>query len=171
MLTFQAALDPYHTIFRVVRLAEGLGDCLPTELDKVRILDFYLVFPFRTSNFKFRRGQTGLKRVAEVYEKMRPYGGFPDDRDLFLRMRSVQTVAFETLAARGIIDPDALKQHMFNSGETLAPSSLLTRSTEVNSKQNDLVDLLRSICLTNPLLGSDGIKQRSGLMDYRYDVV
>src|SRR3546814_16743227 len=101
MLTFQAALDPHHTIFRIVRLAEGLGECLPTEIDKVRILDFYLAFPFRAADFKFRRGQTGLKRVAQSYEKMRPYGGFPDDRDLFLRMRPVQTVAFETLAEIG----------------------------------------------------------------------
>lgn len=171
MLTFQAALDPHHSIFRIVRLAEGLHECLPTEIDKVRILDFYLAFPFRAEDFKFRKGQIGLKRVAKSYDKMRPYGGLPDDRDLLLRMRPVQSVAFETLAARGIIDPDAFKQQMFVAGDVPAPSSLLDRAIELNTEQHDLMEILQIICLTNPLLGSDGIKKRSGLMDYRYDSV
>ena len=171
MITFQPALDPHHTIFRILRLSVGLSQSLPLEIDKVRIIDYYLAFPFRASAFQFRRGQSALRRAVETYENVRPYGGFPDDRDLFLRMRPVQTVAFETLAARGLIDPDALKQRMLLSGDASIPEPLFKRIVEANSEQNDLITVLTAICETNQLLGSDGIKQRSGLMEYRYDAI
>lgn len=171
MLTFQPALDPQHTVFRTLRLLDGAASCFPAEIDKARILDFYVAFPFRAVDFEFRRGQGRLRKIAAAYEELRPYGGLPEDRDLFARMRPLQDLAHETLAAKGIIDPDALQQGMFVRGEVEPPAKLKTRVSEINSEQAELVGMLEVMCETNQLLGPDGLKKRSGLMEYRYDVV
>jgi hypothetical protein len=170
MLAFQAALDPHHSIFRALRIAAGFADILPVEIDKFRIADFYLSFPFRLGGFEYRRGQGELKRIAQEYENRRPYGGFPDDRDLFLRMRPVQSAAIETLAARGVFDPDALKQGKILRGDVAPPDELMERVLVANAAEPDLVALLAKLSLSNPLLGQDGLKKRSNLMDYRYDI-
>ena len=171
MLTFQPGLDPQHTVFRTLRLLDGVASCLPAETDKLRVLDFYVAFPFRAAAFEFRRGQAGLRKIAEGYDTRRPYGGLPEDRDLFVRMRPLQTLAYETLAAKGIIDPDALQQRMVMRGAVDPPQELRTRVAEINQEEESLIGMLDVICKTNALLGADGIKKRSGLMEYRYDLV
>ena len=171
MLTFQAALDPQHTVFRTLRLLGGITDCLPAEIDKMRVLDFYLAFPFRAVDFKFRRGQGALRKTAIAHDHKRPYAGLPEDRDLLVRMRPLQSLAYETLAAKGVIDPDAFQQRMFMPGEVGLPEPLRDRVAEINLEERDVVQMLKTMCATNPLLGPDGIKERSGLMEYRYDVV
>jgi hypothetical protein len=51
-LTYQAAFDPFHAIFRLLRLWSILKR-RPLPHDTVRILDFYLLFPFRIGDFTF----------------------------------------------------------------------------------------------------------------------
>jgi hypothetical protein len=50
-ITYVAAFDPFHAIFRAVSLLEfGIGSGV--EVDKVRIFDFYLCFPQLISKFE-----------------------------------------------------------------------------------------------------------------------
>lgn len=171
MLTFQPALDPQHTVFRTLRLLDGVATSLPAEVDAMRILDFYVAFPFRAVDFEFRRGQRSLRKVAAAYDARRPYGGLPEDRDLFARMRPLQTLAYETLAAKGILDGDALRRGAVAPGEVDPPAELKARVSALNDEEKDLVGMLETMCASNELLGPDGLKKRSGLMEHRYDAV
>lgn len=169
MLSFQPALDPLHSVFRALRLVDGLQGCLPVEWDKFRILDFYLIFPFRAVDFQFRQTQRSLRKVAKGYEQMRPYSVLPDDQNLVGRMESVQALAAETLAGLHLLNPDAFQKGMVAKGEKEIPEPLYARVVEANNAQADLMLMLSAVCVNNPLLGPDGIKRRSGLLDYRND--
>ena len=171
MLAYQPAFDPFHAIFRLCRLLPTLSTCAPVEKDKVRILDFYLAFPFLAAAMSFKQGQTGLRKIARSYDYLRPYGGMSDSRDLFLRMAPLQKMAAETLAAQGIIDPDAYCQGMVMKGEILPPHQLAERIEELNVQQAKFINVLDTLCRDYALLGADGLKQRSGLMEHRYDAV
>lgn len=171
MITYQPAFDPFHAIFRLFRLGHAFDRCKAPEVDKVRILDFYVCFPFRASAIKFHRSDGHLKKVGRAYEHLRPYGGLPDDIDLVTRMMPAQRLAMETLASRGHIDGDALKQGKFVLGDVPAPDELASRVSAANEEQGDLMELLETLCAEYPLLGADGLKQRTGLLEYRYDPI
>jgi hypothetical protein len=171
VLSFQPALDPFHAVFRALRLVDGLRDCLPVEWDKFRILDFYLSFPFRAVDFQFRQGQTSLRKIARGYEQMRPYGVLPDDHNLVGRMEPVQAVATQTLAGLRLLNPEAFRSGMVARGDMAVPEPLRTRVGEANQAQADLMHMLSDVCASNPLLGPDGIKRRSGLLEYRNDAL
>ena len=171
MLSYQPAFDPFHAIFRLLRLLPTLGSCPPVESDKARILDFYMAFPFLATAVSFKKGQTGLRKIAKGYEYLRPYGGMPDSRDLFLRMAPIQKMAAETLVARGIVDHDAFQQGVVMPGSVVPPPPLAQRVEELNAQQATLIELLKTLCFDYSLLGVDGLKQRCGLMEHRYDAV
>ena len=171
MLSYQPAFDPFHAIFRIFRLLPTISSYSPVERDKVRILDFYMTFPFLAAAMSFKKGQTGLRKIANGYDHLRPYGGMPDSRDLFLRMAPIQKMAAETLAARGIIDPDAYSQGMIMPGDVQPPEQLAARVAELNAEQAAMIELLNTLCRDYELFGSDGLKSRSGLMEHRYDAI
>lgn len=169
MISYQPALDRYHTVFRILTVTDAVAACLPVEADKVRILDFYLVFPFRLEAFSAKQGQTSLRKVGKAYRTVQPYGGIPDDISLFLRMAPVQALAFDTLAAEGLIDPDAYKQGVVMLGEVQMPPVLKQSVANYAEENADLIEALRLLACDYTLLGNDGLKRRSGLMEYKYD--
>lgn len=171
MISYQPAFDPFHAIFRVARLGSIIERCRAPEADKVRILDFYMCFPFRAVDIKFQRGDGRFKKVARSYDNLRPYGGLPDDADLIARMMPAQRLALETLAFRGSLDPDALRQGRVVLGDVPLPAELLSRVSATNDDQTDLMELLETLCLDYPLLGVQGLKQRTGLLEHRYDAI
>lgn len=169
MISYQPALDRYHTVFRILTITGAIISCLPVETDKVRILDFYLAFPFRLEAFSAKQGQTSLRRVGKEYRSVQPYGGMPDDVSLFLRMAPVQALAFDTLAAEGLIDPDAYKQGVVLTGD-VAPPHPLEQAIAIFAAENAaLLEAINLLACDYALLGNDGLKRRSGLMEYKYD--
>ena len=62
MITYSPAFDLYHTIFRMAHILERLDDNECFEIDKVRIWDFYLLFPSKLYDLSIRRDE---KQVCE----------------------------------------------------------------------------------------------------------
>lgn len=171
MLAYQPAFDPYHTIFRMLRLLSALDRSGAIELDKFRILDFYVAFPFLAADISFKQGQTRLRKVARKYDYLRPYGGMPDGRDLFLQMLPIQKMACETLVLHQYLDHESYRQGMIERGENLPEPGIDNRIYEINSQQEDFIELLQIICRDYSLLGENGLKRRTKLMEHRYDAV
>jgi hypothetical protein len=169
MISYQPALDRYHTVFRMFALVEHLSPCLPIEVDKIRILDFYLAFPFRLETFTVKQGHTSLKKVGKAYRTEQPYGGIPDDTSLFLRMAPVQALAMDTLAAHGFINPDAYKQGVIMGGENAYPELISESVATFVAERSTLFEAIRVLACDYALLGDDGLKRRSGLMEHKYD--
>jgi len=171
MISYQPALDRFHALFRMSCLLAAFPEKYPMETGKFRILDFYMVFPFRLEGFTFKQAHTGLKKVGRTYGHAQPYGGVPDDTALFLRMAPMQILAMDTLAAHDMIDREAYAKDAIQPGEENSPPELAERTAAFIEEHGDLVSTLRTLAGDYAFLGEDGLKRRSGLMEYKYDVV
>jgi hypothetical protein len=168
-LTYQPAFDPFHATFRFLRLREGaLGD-KPIPRDHFRILDFYLLFPFRSGDIRVQPTHRRFKKVAQAYENARPYGDLPDDRILFNRMNAIQSAALDTLAVKGLLDADQYKRGLIARTGEEPVAALQDKVVEANTQQADLMEFLRTLANEYDLLGPNGLKDRTALMEFAYD--
>ena len=170
-VTFQPALDPYHAVFRMLRLRDmiGLGNVII--FDHLRLLDFYLLFPFRFDEIRLAPTHRSLKKIASSYAGLRPYGDVPDSNLLFGRMRSIQSAAIDTLLDQGYLasrDADRIKLVV---AEKEAPADLHQRVVAANAEQSELMEGLKTLATYYPITGPNGLKARTGLLEHRYDPV
>lgn len=170
-LVFQPALDPLHAAFRILRLRSILSESPPLHVEHVRILDFFLLFPFRIRSLRLAPSHQHYKALAEKYAHLAPYGEQPDSELLFERMKPMQIAALETLALRGYIDEGSFKAGIFKPTQNEIPIELADRISRINYEQSDLVDFLRILATGYDVSGENGLKARSQLMDSRYDAI
>ena len=169
-LTFQAALDPFHSVFRLLRL-RGLTQTHELYRDQLRILDFYMVFPFRVDEIRLTREQRTLKKLAADYASQKPYGELPDSNVLFDRMRPISDAAMATMAARGFYETDALERGDIRDTKKATPAELQERIATLNAEQANLLEFLNTLASSFTFFGPEGLKARTGLIEHRYDSI
>ena len=106
MLIYNQAYDLYHSIFRILQITEETKDVM--EVDKLRILDFYLAFPTELLEIKafrgFKKYEKYLKAKSNKYERV------IDRKRLFFKMEHIQISAIKALISYGLIDADEFKK-------------------------------------------------------------
>jgi hypothetical protein len=170
-LTFQPAFDPFHAVFRLFRLRGIIRQHGPLNRDHVRILDFYLLFPFRIDRIRLTQRDRKYRSLATQYELKKPYGDQPDDRIVFGRMEPMQMSAMGTLATRGFFLPDSWELGEVASSALAAPEPLMPRIAESNAADADLMAFLEVLASQYEFLGVNGLKDRTKLLEYRYDAI
>jgi hypothetical protein len=167
-LTYEPALDPYHAIYRILRLRPIIKQYGPLPRDHVRILDFYQLFQFRIHGIRFRQQDRQYRRLASNY-KTAAYGEQPEDRTLFSRMEPMQVAALDTLASHHLIDPDQWQIGDVSATDNPLPDDLAARVASANARDPEFQSFLGVLASEYPLTGVNGLKDRTGLMEYRHD--
>lgn len=170
-LTYQPAFDPFHAVFRFLRLRQAILPHIQIPSEHIRVLDFYLLFPFRSDTIRVYPKHRKFKRIANQYSDARPYGDIPDDKFLFNRMSSIQMAALDTLMKKGLLNSAQYRRGLIATTSVPLPPPLQAKINETNQQQDDLLDFLLVLATEYELLGTDGLKDRSGLMEYLYDAV
>lgn len=167
-LAYQPAYDPFHTVLRLIRIADFVPT--PPSVGQTRIADFYISFPARLDDVKFPRGMRNrLKRV--LADAPVSYGTAPADETVMRRMRPIQDAAIQTLLGNGSLDHDTFEAGMIALDTESISEKLLARARTLNAEQEALVALIRDLIVAVPLEGIDGLKHRTGLGEHRYDAV
>jgi hypothetical protein len=170
-ISYQPAFDPFHAIYRLLRLRPVISASGPLRRDHVRLLDFYLTFPFRIDAIRLLPKHRRYKNLASLYANAKPYGDQPDDVMLFGRMEPIQTVALETLASNHILDEAELRADMVTPTDADIPKELSQRITIANTNDDVLIEFLKALASEYELSGQNGLKSRTGLLEYRYDAL
>jgi len=170
-LSFQPAFDPFHALYRILRLFTITQQHGPLHRDQVRILDYYMLFPYRAGAIRMLQKHRRFKGLLARFETRKPYGEQPDDRTLFERMEPMQIAAFQTLAKRGLIDSGELAVGSVRVTDAPIPAELEERIAAANEQDAELIEFLSALVTDLPLAGSQGLKDRTGLLEYRYDAV
>lgn len=170
-LTYNEAFDPYHAAFRILRLWKGCSIVDTTHFDMLRILDFYLLFPFRIQNMSLFSEDRAWRRISKAYEDWKPYGELPDDVSIFSRMEPFQRAAVTSLAKAGFMSLEAWQNNQIEFLEVELPANISVRCSELNGAMHDVIAILCAMRERYPLLGRNGLKDRSGLLEFRYDSV
>ena len=88
---------------------------------------------------------------------------------LYSRMYSIQTAALDTLARNKLISPEKYEIGIVEATQANLPKALAERIAEDNTHQADLIEFLQILGTQYKLLGTNGLKDRSGLMEHLYD--
>lgn len=168
-LSYQPALDPFHAVFRLFRLSPIITRIGRLHTDHVRILDFYLTFPFRVGGIRLQQSHRKYRKLGGLYAA--PYGDPPDDIVIFNRMEPMQVAAAETLASQGWLLPSQLRLSEIEFSKLPTPSDIARRAESANERDMHLMEFLGILASEYELTGMNGLKNRTGLLEHRYDAV
>ncbi|PBJ83983.1 hypothetical protein CMZ84_05835 [Lysobacteraceae bacterium NML93-0399] len=169
-LSYQPAFDVFHTEFRLLRLRRIMTSDTSWHYDQLRIADFYLLFFFRLERARLLRKHRSIKVLARELSKNR-YENQPDDYLLFNRMEKIQLAAAGTLVSLGFFEPTMLSSKRVVETGLGEPEPLSQRIEAENSRDDSVMQALQTLMTEYELLGPDGIKARTGLLEFRYDAI
>lgn len=167
MIVYHPAFDFYHCAYRMLLLLERMKR-ESIEVDALRIWDFYFVFPNEVKHLSFPSELSKLKRVFK--HAPNPYEDIVNPPRIFDRMRTFQLAALRYLSAHGFVDTSELQANKVKRTIKPVPDTILERMTELPIGQDNVVKLLVSPFVDLQLTGKKGLKDRSGLLEYRYDL-
>jgi hypothetical protein len=167
MLIYNQAYDLYHSMFRILQITEKTTDVL--EVDKLRILDFYLAFPAELLEIKsfagFKKYEKFLKAETNKYERV------IDRKRIFFKMENIQISAIKALISYGFIDAEEFKNgKVRRTGNTLT-EKLQQRLNNANEENPNLIALITGPLATMNLYGHLGLKVRTNLIEFKYDAI
>ena len=171
-LSYQKCFDPYNAVFRFLQLRSQVWGKLEIDKEKICILDFFIVFPSQISTIRVERGHLALKRKAikETGNQI-PYARLPPNSELLLKMRPFQEAALATLASRDLIDRKAWDRGHIIAGPTSPPDVLHKKVEYENTRYPNLMQFITCLATEYSLNGENGLKDRTKLMEFRYDAV
>ncbi|MDF3416710.1 MULTISPECIES: ABC-three component system middle component 5 [unclassified Sulfitobacter] len=172
-LSYTAAYDPYHAVFRMlVLLASTENGEIPSKT--ARAADFFYCFPWMLKDIRAPRSIEGFARMRNQIVRKYPktsYDRFPSARVVYDRMELIQSTAVSALAGANMIEPVETSSKMLALKQESVPSGLFTAVEQAIEKTPDLLKFVAVILPQIEQLGSDGLFARTGLGEYSYDVV
>ena len=168
MLLYQPAFDTYHSLFRMMQLVL-CDESKRFEIDRLRILDFYLLFPQELNRFTFTRDLFSHRKLGKSLSGH--YGRLQNPHRIFHQLESLQISALYSLAAYDLVDAEQLKtKRLVVRTDAQIPELFEKRVHFRIESQRELVELLVIHFDGIPLHGPGGLKDRSGLLEYRNDI-
>jgi hypothetical protein len=164
MLIYHPAHDAYHAIFRALLIVETLQTL---ELEKLRLLDFYLLFPAELKQVRLPREHASAKKKAEQLFNI--YHGPVNGRQTFRDLEPIQLAAIRALAASNLIDHQELEFGHAKRTLTPIPPSLIAPLNLSRERSDVMTDYVLKKFAELPLTGVGGLKERTKLLEYRYD--
>ena len=123
MILYNNAFDLYHTIFRMLHLLSRINPNQKIETEKIRIWDYYLLFPNEIFKIKPLKNEKEFKTILKRLNvsKNNPYQQILDERKTLEKIKPYQLSALTCLASYNIIDKDLLVENFIkiNSLELL----------------------------------------------------
>ena len=167
MLIYNPAYDIYHTMYRIILLSSRIAKTI--EIDKLKILDFYYVYPTELLDIKkpvgFKKYEKFLKPEKNKYDRIN------NPKRIFYKMNSIQFQAMKILVAYGYLDSESFENGMVKVTEKSLGEEfqiMVVKSVELNT---NLITLLTGPIADIDLYGHLGLKERTGLIEFRYDTI
>lgn len=171
MIVYQPAFDLYHTVYRMIKLLAHFERNEYVEIERLRIWDYYLLFPNKMDEIKLKREEKDVKQLIRNYilKKDNPYEQIVNDRKMFEKIKPYQMSAIKCLASYNIINKDYLTLNRI----TAISSDIFDKYSEdlkqLNAQEKNAIGLLTSHFYLMPLTGDYGLKHRSNLLESKYD--
>lgn len=167
MLTYHPKNDIYHCIYRILSIIKISEDQL-IEIDKLKLLDFYFLFPHLLKEVTIPRENIYAFIKREIRQIPLPYETLPDKRRLYSELVIFQNRAIDILQSKKIIKEE--------SNSLIADKNFQSKEISTLSKNNKFIenDFYKNLvnCFQEiPLLGANGLKKRTDLLEYRYDII
>jgi len=171
MIIYQKSFDLYHTVYRMLKLLVHFqGDNL-IEIDRLRIWDYYLLYPNKMQNIYLTRDEKDIKQYIKrfITRPYNPYENVLNDRKMFEKIKPYQMSAINSLASYGIINKDFLIDNRISNIDKDFFNKNKINFEEMSIQEENAIKLLTSHFYQVPLVGVNGLKSKTGLLESKYD--
>lgn len=149
----------------------SIAKLLPKEqfsFTRLRIYDFFFLFPHLASDISFPRakGVAQIKKQANCFQK--PYERLPDKKRLFSEISDYHIQALQILKAKNIFNAN---DDILSLGDNFFVESIQNLVNDNAYINNDYFSQLMNALENVDISGENGLKERTGLMEFRYDAV
>lgn len=171
MILYNNAFDLYHTIFRMLHLLSKIEENKVIEIDRIRIWDYYLLFTNEIFNIKPTKNKKEYNQLLKKLniKKNNPYQQIYDQRKTLEKIKPYQLSALNCLASYNIID----KEYLLKEEVKINSFDLLKRYTQstgdLSDREKNIIIIMTSFFRDISLIGNNGLKERSNLMESKYD--
>lgn len=171
MIVYQKAFDLYHTVYRMMKLLAYFKNDGLIEIDRLRIWDYYLLYPNKMDKIRLKNNERDVKKVIRnfILKKDNPYEMVINDRKMFEKIKPYQMTAIKCLASYGIINKDYLQENRISSINKDIFADYDDDFKNLSIQEENAIKLLTSHFYQVSMFGIDGLKSRTGLLESKYD--
>ena len=170
MITYNPAFDLYHSIYRLAHIIRKMDEGKPLEIDRVRIWDFYLLYPVQLNHVSLKIDEKEIRearKLLKLKETIFDYKG--DIRKLFEWIKPFQISALGCLVSCGILNKEE-----FEAGSVMVANqdklqAFVESAGDVSEHERNILKFLNFLFSGMPLTGSYGMKYRTKLLESKYD--
>lgn len=169
-LTFNPLKDLYYGMFRMAHIASRLEEGESMEIDRARIWDFYLLYPDKVHKIKIKRDEKDMQTLrSRLKKENNPYENSGNIRKMFDWLQPFQLDALKALVALGI-----LSREQFEAGKVAVQSrealdEFIAKAGNLPARENNTLSFMSLFSRHMPMTGVDGLKDRTRLMETKYD--
>lgn len=167
MLVYHPAFDANHCAYRFLHILY-CSKAEKIEWDKLRLADFYYLFPHLLKLIKplpkaISKGRKYFVKIPDPYENV------PNPKRLMFDLRDIQNSTIASLVAKNIVNKESFHKGEVSLVIESLPKALIESFDDNPISHEDWFKLFSKEIPFIELLGSKGFKARSKLMEYRYD--
>lgn len=171
MIVYQQAFDLYHSVYRMLRILAYFDRAEYIEVERLRIWDFYLLYPNKMPNITLKKTEEDVRRMIKsfIIKESNPYENVLNDRIIFEKIKPYQMTAIKFLASYGIINKDYLELNKIFVLSKEIIKEHLKEFIPLTIQEENAIKLLTSHFYLMPLYGENGLKSRTKLLESKYD--
>lgn len=171
MIVYNQAFDLYHTIFRILHFLNKFNNDTVLEIERIRIWDFYLLFPNKIHDIRLKQNESDIRKIRKEFIKdsNNPYEKITESRKIFEKIKPYQLSALNCIASYGIIDKSLLNQQRVVIINKNILNEFVGNFEELSPKEKNIIALMTSHFNQISLFGIDGLKNRTNLIESKYD--
>jgi len=167
MLIYHPAFDASHCAYRILKIFNVNTKITRFEEDRIKLIDFYMVFPKQIKSIRFPRSfklgklKNILNSIDDTYRPCKsPYL-------IFQKMNIIQEKVLKNLILNEYLEFSSIDNTYFKGKkfEILSLSEPLFDNFIPLEIEKEILNFLISFEID----GKDGLKDRTKLMEFRYD--
>lgn len=168
MLMYHPAQDINHCVYRLLLITE-LSEHEQLGIDLYRLIDFYTLFPYLLrlmAQFPspIHRYKSKFKEIPEPFESLK------NTKRILHELEHLQSIAIQNLLAKELLDSESFKNGYLKRTEKALPEPFLVAIWDSRLLKEDWFKVLINEFPKAKFTGNNGLKARTGLMEYRYDM-
>lgn len=152
-------------MFRLMLLLSRAGEKW-IEGDKLRIMDFYLLFPREITTIRLPQL---FQREKLQFQKFPQYETITNPASVFCQLDTIFANTVTSLLSFGVIEQKPGDRSAFRVVSGRIPGAIRDRLGAKELELAPVLDFLFAHILPFPLYGKDGLKDRTHLLPSRYD--
>lgn len=167
MLLYHPVEDSNHCCYRIIRLLIAVeGFSLP--MVALLISDFYSLFP---GQLKYISGWPRLNSTSwkKLHALPNEYEEMLNPQRVFFQLNSVQAAAISHLHAKGLVVISSGGERAVTLIRDAMPLELSRALERDLSRSSDWFDLIATDLCRVEVSGKNGLKRKTGLMEFVYD--